>query len=200
MRRCWPNWPSARPPMACFSAASSSSSAALLLALAPSAAYGHFGRGQALKRLGRRNEARTHLRIAVALAPGSRIYRSALDRLRWAPPPSGRPVGGGGGGGGGAPRAREGGRGRGARPARDRRSRRWPSVRWRGRGSSPRWRSRAPSRTCLAGASARRGGRSLRPVPAAPLHPVARSNRRGGGGGVRRGGRGGGGPPGGGGA
>jgi tetratricopeptide (TPR) repeat protein len=52
-----------------------------LLDLDPSAAYSHFGRGQALKRLGRRDEARTHLRLAVALAPGSRLYQSALDRL-----------------------------------------------------------------------------------------------------------------------
>ena len=52
-----------------------------LLDLDPSAAYGHFGRGQALKRLGRRDEARMHLRLAVALVPGSRLYRNALDRL-----------------------------------------------------------------------------------------------------------------------
>lgn len=54
---------------------------AQLIEIDPSAAYGHFGLGQALKRLGRRDEARRHLRIAVALAPGSRLYRSALDRL-----------------------------------------------------------------------------------------------------------------------
>ena len=34
-------------------------------------AYGHFGLGQALKQLGRRAEARTHLRLAVALEPES---------------------------------------------------------------------------------------------------------------------------------
>jgi Flp pilus assembly protein TadD len=52
-----------------------------LIEIDPSAAYGHFGLGQSLKRLGRRDEARRHLRIAVALAPGSTLYRNALDRL-----------------------------------------------------------------------------------------------------------------------
>lgn len=54
---------------------------AQLVEIDPSAAYGHFGLGQALKRLGRRDDARRHLRIAVALAPGSKLYRNALDRL-----------------------------------------------------------------------------------------------------------------------
>jgi tetratricopeptide (TPR) repeat protein len=54
---------------------------AQLIDIDPSAAYGHFGLGQALKRLGRRDDARRHLRIAVALAPGSKLYRIALDRL-----------------------------------------------------------------------------------------------------------------------
>ncbi|CAN5458377.1 hypothetical protein BH20CHL6_BH20CHL6_09240 [soil metagenome] len=52
-----------------------------LLTIDPSAAYGHFGLGQALKQLGRRDEARTHLRLAVALAPESTLYRNALARL-----------------------------------------------------------------------------------------------------------------------
>ena len=52
-----------------------------LIGIDPSAAYGHFGLGQALKHLGRRDEARTHLRLAVALAPDSSLYRSALARL-----------------------------------------------------------------------------------------------------------------------
>jgi tetratricopeptide (TPR) repeat protein len=52
-----------------------------LLSIDPSAAYGHFGLGQALKQLGRRDEARTHLRLAVALAPDSPLYRDALARL-----------------------------------------------------------------------------------------------------------------------
>jgi tetratricopeptide (TPR) repeat protein len=53
-----------------------------LLDLDPSAAYGHYGLGQALKQVGRHAEARTHLRLAVALAPDSALYRAALARLR----------------------------------------------------------------------------------------------------------------------
>lgn len=52
-----------------------------LLEIDPSSAYGHFGLGQSLKQVGRRSEARTHLRLAVALAPHSALYRQALDRL-----------------------------------------------------------------------------------------------------------------------
>ena len=52
-----------------------------LLEIDPSAAYGHFGLGQSLKMMGRRDEARTHLRLAVALAPNSALYRNALARL-----------------------------------------------------------------------------------------------------------------------
>lgn len=52
-----------------------------LVDIDPSTAYGHFGLGQALKQLGRRGEARLHLRLAVALAPESSVYRSALNRL-----------------------------------------------------------------------------------------------------------------------
>jgi len=52
-----------------------------LLELDPSAHYAHFGLGQSLKRLGRRAEAGTHLRLAVALSPKSELYRDALARL-----------------------------------------------------------------------------------------------------------------------
>jgi tetratricopeptide (TPR) repeat protein len=52
-----------------------------LIDIDPSAAYGHFGLGQSLKMLGRRDEARTHLRLAVALAPDNTTYNSALARL-----------------------------------------------------------------------------------------------------------------------
>ena len=45
------------------------------------AAYGHFALGQSLKQLGRRDEARTHLRLACALQPDSRLYADALARL-----------------------------------------------------------------------------------------------------------------------
>jgi tetratricopeptide (TPR) repeat protein len=52
-----------------------------LLEIDPSTAYGHFGLGQSLKQVGKRDEARLHLRLAVALAPESNLYRSALNRL-----------------------------------------------------------------------------------------------------------------------
>jgi tetratricopeptide (TPR) repeat protein len=51
-----------------------------LLGIDPSTAYGHYGLGLALKQMGRRSEARTHLRLAVALAPDSDLYRGALAR------------------------------------------------------------------------------------------------------------------------
>ena len=52
-----------------------------LLELDPSADYAHYALGQSLKRLGRRDEAGTHLRLAVALRPDSKLYRDALARL-----------------------------------------------------------------------------------------------------------------------
>ncbi len=52
-----------------------------LIEIDPSAPYGHFGLGQSLKQLGRHEEARMHLRLAVALAPDSTLYRNALARL-----------------------------------------------------------------------------------------------------------------------
>lgn len=52
-----------------------------LLEVDPSAQYAHYALGQSLKRQGRVREARTHLRLAVALDPASSLYRGALDRL-----------------------------------------------------------------------------------------------------------------------
>ena len=52
-----------------------------VLELDPSADYAHYALGQSLKRLGRRKEAGTHLRMACALSPGSSLYRDALARL-----------------------------------------------------------------------------------------------------------------------
>jgi tetratricopeptide (TPR) repeat protein len=52
-----------------------------LLEVDPSSPFGHFGLGQSLKRLGRPREARTHLRLACALAPHSELYQNALARL-----------------------------------------------------------------------------------------------------------------------
>jgi tetratricopeptide (TPR) repeat protein len=52
-----------------------------VLEIDPSAPYAHYALGQSLKRLGRRDEAGTHLRLAVALSPESTLYRDALARL-----------------------------------------------------------------------------------------------------------------------
>ena len=56
-----------------------------LLDLDPSAHWAHFALAASLRKLDRPAEARTHLRIAVALHPGSELYRRALLRLD--PPP-----------------------------------------------------------------------------------------------------------------
>jgi tetratricopeptide (TPR) repeat protein len=52
-----------------------------LLEIDPSAHYAHFALGQSFKQLGDRAAARTHLRLAVALSPTSKIYSGALARL-----------------------------------------------------------------------------------------------------------------------
>lgn len=53
-----------------------------LLEIEPSSHYAHFAIGQSLKRLGRTDRARTHLRLAVALSPHNKLYSAALERLR----------------------------------------------------------------------------------------------------------------------
>jgi tetratricopeptide (TPR) repeat protein len=62
---------------------------AALLDIDPSAHYAHYALGQSLKQLGRAKEARTHLRLAVALSPASNLYAGALARLE--PPPKAPP-------------------------------------------------------------------------------------------------------------
>jgi Flp pilus assembly protein TadD len=52
-----------------------------LLEIDPSAHYGHFGLGLSLARLGRPQEAKTHLRLAAALDPASDTYRRALEKI-----------------------------------------------------------------------------------------------------------------------
>ena len=52
-----------------------------LLMVDPSSHYGHYALGRTLIRAGRAAEGRTHLRLAVALAPHSRLYRGGLRRL-----------------------------------------------------------------------------------------------------------------------
>ena len=58
-----------------------------LLDVDPSAHYAHYALGQSLKQLGRPREARTHLRLAVALSPTSKLYAGALNRLGPSEPP-----------------------------------------------------------------------------------------------------------------
>jgi Flp pilus assembly protein TadD len=53
----------------------------MLLEIDPSNDYAHYALGRTLIRLGRRAEGRTHLKLAVALAPESRLYRGGLGRL-----------------------------------------------------------------------------------------------------------------------
>lgn len=57
-----------------------------LLEVDPSSHYGHFALGQSLRKLSREHEARTHLRLAVALEPASALYRGALARVSQAGP------------------------------------------------------------------------------------------------------------------
>ena len=52
-----------------------------LLEVDPTAHYGHLGLGLSLERLGRLGEARTHLRLAMAMNPRSATYRRALERV-----------------------------------------------------------------------------------------------------------------------
>ena len=56
-----------------------------LLEVDPSSHYAHYALGRALIRLGRADAGRTHLRLAVALAPSSRLYRGGLNRLGGVP-------------------------------------------------------------------------------------------------------------------
>jgi Flp pilus assembly protein TadD len=52
-----------------------------LLEIDPSAHYARYALGMSLKRLGRLAEARTNLKLAVALSPATALYRQALARL-----------------------------------------------------------------------------------------------------------------------
>ncbi len=52
-----------------------------LLEVDPSGHWAHFALAESLRKLGRLGEARTHLKLAVALSPSSELYRRALARL-----------------------------------------------------------------------------------------------------------------------
>ncbi len=63
-----------------------------LLAVDPSSAYGHYAVSQCLLRLGHRDQAATHARLAAALEPASSLYRGAARRMpRRMPRPICRP-------------------------------------------------------------------------------------------------------------
>jgi tetratricopeptide (TPR) repeat protein len=62
-----------------------------LLEVDPSSHWAHFALARSLARLHRLAEARTHLRLAVALAPGSVLYRQALAKLDAANPEPPKP-------------------------------------------------------------------------------------------------------------
>jgi tetratricopeptide (TPR) repeat protein len=59
-----------------------------LLEVDPSGHWAHFALAATLRKLDRAAEARTHLRLAVALNPRSELYRTALERLEQANPPA----------------------------------------------------------------------------------------------------------------
>jgi len=52
-----------------------------LLDVDPSAHWAHFALAATLRKLGRAPQARTHLKLAVALCPTSALYRRALARV-----------------------------------------------------------------------------------------------------------------------
>jgi Flp pilus assembly protein TadD len=56
-----------------------------LLEVDPSSHWAHFALAESLRKLGRLDAARTHLRLAVALSPATNLYRAAFARL--SPPP-----------------------------------------------------------------------------------------------------------------
>ena len=58
-----------------------------LLEVDPSAHWAHFALAMTLRKLDRAPEARTHLRLAVALCPTAELYRRALARLEAATNP-----------------------------------------------------------------------------------------------------------------
>ena len=52
-----------------------------LLDVDPSAHWAHFALAESLRKLGRLDEARTHLKLAVALSPRTALYGQAMARL-----------------------------------------------------------------------------------------------------------------------
>jgi tetratricopeptide (TPR) repeat protein len=59
-----------------------------LVEVDPSSHWAHFALSESLRQLGRVAEARTHLKLAIALSPGSELYRRAMARLDQIDPPT----------------------------------------------------------------------------------------------------------------
>jgi len=59
----------------------------LLLEVDPLNHWAHVALAESLRHLGRPDSARTHLRLAIAMAPRSELYRRALARLDAISPP-----------------------------------------------------------------------------------------------------------------
>jgi Flp pilus assembly protein TadD len=59
-----------------------------LVNLDPSSHWAHFALSESLRKLGRFAEARTHLKLAVALSPRSELYRNAVARIEQLLPPA----------------------------------------------------------------------------------------------------------------
>jgi tetratricopeptide (TPR) repeat protein len=57
-----------------------------LLEIDPSGHWAHFALAESLRKLGRLREARTHLRLAMALSPRTELYAQAMARLDRAEP------------------------------------------------------------------------------------------------------------------
>ena len=52
-----------------------------LVDIDPSGHWAHFALSESLRQLGRMSEARTHLKLAIALSPTSELYQQAMARL-----------------------------------------------------------------------------------------------------------------------
>ena len=65
-----------------------------LVEVDPSSHWAHFAVSESLRKLDRLAAARTHLKLAVALSPGSELYRNALARIELLLPAADRDPGG----------------------------------------------------------------------------------------------------------
>jgi tetratricopeptide (TPR) repeat protein len=59
-----------------------------LVEIDPSSHWAHFALSESLRQLGRLAEARTHLKLALALSPRSELYQRAMARIELLLPPT----------------------------------------------------------------------------------------------------------------